>query len=49
MTIQDWGAIGEILGAIGVIATLLYLAVQLKQNTKALSEYVEASFDATDS
>ena len=30
------GAIGETLGAIGVIVTLVYLAVQLKQNTKAL-------------
>ena len=36
MTIQDWGAIGEILGAMGVILTLLYLAGQLRQNTKAL-------------
>jgi hypothetical protein len=27
------GAIGEILGATGVIGTLFYLAVQLKQNT----------------
>ena len=33
MTIQDWGAVGEILGAIGVIATLIYLAVQIRQNT----------------
>lgn len=29
------GAIGEIAGAIGVIVTLLYLAIQLRQNTKA--------------
>lgn len=29
------GAIGEILGAIGVIVTLAYLAVQIRQNTKA--------------
>jgi hypothetical protein len=28
------GAIGEILGAVGVIATLAYLAVQIRQNTK---------------
>lgn len=34
----DWeaiGAIGEILGAIGVIVTLGYLASQIRQNTKA--------------
>lgn len=30
------GAIGEVLGAIGVIATLLYLAIQIHQNTKAI-------------
>ena len=30
------GAIAELLGAIGVIASLVYLAVQLKQNTRAL-------------
>jgi hypothetical protein len=28
------GAIGEILGAIGVIATIGYLAIQIRQNTK---------------
>ena len=30
------GAIGEVAGAIGVIATLLYLAVQIRQNTRAV-------------
>jgi len=30
-------AIGEILGAIAVVATLGYLAVQIRQNTTALS------------
>ena len=30
------GAIGEIVGAAGVIVTLLYLASQLRQNTRAL-------------
>lgn len=30
------GAIAELLGAIGVIATLIYLASQIRQNTKAL-------------
>jgi hypothetical protein len=36
MTIQDWGAIGEVVGAIGVILTLLYLATQIRQNTRQL-------------
>lgn len=29
------GAVGEILGAVGVIATLIYLAVQIRQSTAA--------------
>lgn len=31
MNIQDMGAIGEVVGAIAVIATLIYLALQIKQ------------------
>ena len=30
------GAVGEVAGAIGVIATLLYLSVQIRQNTRAM-------------
>ena len=30
------GAIGEIAGALGVVLTLVYLSVQLRQNTKAM-------------
>ena len=37
MSIQDWGAIGEIIGAAGVILTLVYLARQIRQNTKTVS------------
>ena len=36
---MDWeaiGAVGEILGAAGVIITLAYLAVQIRQNTKTV-------------
>lgn len=38
MTIMELGAIGEFVGAIGVIATLIYLAVQIRQNTRAMNE-----------
>ena len=38
MTIMEMGALGELLGAIGVIVTLAYLAVQVKQNTRAMDE-----------
>jgi hypothetical protein len=34
MSIQDWGAIGEIVGAIGVIASLIYLASQIRLSNK---------------
>ena len=30
------GAVGEVLGAVGVIVTLVYLALQIRQNTQAL-------------
>ena len=32
------GAVGEVLGAIGVIATLVYLAVQIRQNSTVLEQ-----------
>ena len=35
MTIQDWGAVGEVVSAVAVLATLIYLAIQIKQNTAA--------------
>jgi hypothetical protein len=38
MTWQDWGAIGEIVGAVAVVVTLIYLAKQIKQNTHAMEE-----------
>ena len=36
MTLIELGALGEFLGAIGVIATLAYLSVQVRQNTRAM-------------
>lgn len=35
MTIQEIGSIGELLGAIGVLVTLIFLTLQLNQSTKA--------------
>ena len=34
MSIAEWGAIGEFVSAIGVIATLGYLALQIRQSNK---------------
>ena len=42
------GAVGEVVGAIGVILTLGYLAVQIRQNTAMMTaQTVQASIDAT--
>lgn len=38
MTIQDWGAIGEIVGAFAVVATLGYLASQIRYARLAASD-----------
>ena len=36
MTIQDIGSIGELIAAIATVGTLIYLAVQIRQNTKSI-------------
>lgn len=43
MTLSDLGDLGDFLGGIGVVATLVYLAVQIRQNTQ---EVRSASLDA---
>jgi hypothetical protein len=43
MNIQDLGALGELLAAIATIVTLLYLAIQIRQNNTNLQESTSAS------
>lgn len=43
VNIQDWGAIGEIVGALAVVASLIYLAVQIRQNTRQISLGLEST------
>jgi len=38
MTLQDIGAIGELISAVAVVVTLIYLAKQIGQNTHAMDE-----------
>ena len=38
MTLQDWGALGEVIGALGVVITLIYLTKQIRLNTLAMEE-----------
>ena len=46
MTMQDWGAIGELVGGVAVIATLAYLAIQTRQARRSvLAEGPQWIFD----
>ena len=45
LTIQDLGALGELLGAIAVLATLIYLTLQTRQNTMAIGAQLDAAAD----
>lgn len=38
MSILELGALGEFLGSIAVLATLVYLSVQIRQNTRSMDE-----------
>ncbi len=46
LTIQDLGALGELLGSVAVLATLVYLALQTRQNTMAIGAQLEAALIA---
>lgn len=35
MTLLEWGAVGELIGGVAIIVSLIYVAAQIKQNTKA--------------
>jgi hypothetical protein len=37
VTIQDVGSVGELIAAIATIATLIYLAAQIRQNTSTVA------------
>ncbi len=47
LTIQDLGAIGELLGSVAVLVTLVYLAFQTRQNTQAIGAQLDAATTAT--
>ena len=36
MTISELGSLGEFVGSLAVVVTLIYLTTQLRQNTKAV-------------
>lgn len=46
MSLQDLGSIGEFVAAIATVATLVYLAIQIRHNSRALdrsNEFAQAS------
>ncbi|MFK7899095.1 MAG: hypothetical protein AB8G23_24940 [Myxococcota bacterium] len=43
MSWQDLGSIGELIGAIATVVTLIYLAIQIRINTSQLKENEKAS------
>ena len=50
MTLDDLGNLGEVVGTLGVVATLVYLALQIRQNTRSVraSTFHEAIRDIAD-
>ena len=48
LTIQDLGALGELLGSVAVLATLVYLALQTRQNAAAIGAQLDAALIAAD-
>jgi hypothetical protein len=41
MTLQDLGSLGEVVGAVATVATLIYLAIQLRQNSASIQATAE--------
>jgi hypothetical protein len=49
VTLQDLGNIGEFVGAIGVVASLIYLALQIRQNSHQISENTNSVLGSVES
>jgi len=47
MSIQDLGALGELIGAIASVVLLIYIAVQIRQNSKMLEHNTRATETST--
>ena len=46
MTLQDWGALGELIGGIAIIISLIYVGVQLNLSNKATRAATNQAFSA---
>ena len=47
MTIEQLGSLGEVIGAIAVVVSLVALAIQMRQNTKAIHAQAARDAEAT--
>jgi hypothetical protein len=47
MSIQEWAAIGEIVSAIAIVVSLIYVGAQLRQNTRATRVSTSQAFVQT--
>lgn len=41
MTLQDLGSIGELVGGVAVVVSLIYLGIQIRHNTRGLEQNAE--------
>ena len=46
MSLQDWGALGELIGGVAIIVSLLYVGLQIRQSAKATHAATNQSFSA---
>lgn len=46
MTIQDWGAVGELVGGVAIIVSLIYVGLQIRQSTQASRAATSQAFSA---
>jgi len=46
MTLQDWGALGEVVGGVAIIVSLVYVGLQVRQSTQAARAATSQSFAA---
>jgi len=46
MTLQEWGALGELVGGVAIIVSLIYVGLQIKQGTRASQAATSQSFSA---
>ena len=44
MTLQDWGALGELIGGVAIIVSLIYVAFQIRQSTRATRAATSQTF-----